>query len=73
MNHPIRNLLADDHAVLGAGLRLLLGNQSGFNVVGEAASGLEALTQAEHLHPDLILLELRTPGLNGLDALPTLL
>lgn len=72
MNTPIRILLADDHAVLRAGLRLLLENQTGFNVVGEAASGLEALTLAEQLHPDLILLDLSMPGLNGLDALPTL-
>lgn len=72
MNTSIRVLLADDHAVLRAGLRLLLENQSGFNVVGEAASGLEALTLAEQMRPDLILLDLSMPGLNGLDALPTL-
>lgn len=72
MNTPIRVVLADDHAVLRAGLRLLLENQTGFEVVGEAASGLEALTLAEQLHPDLILLDLSMPGLNGLDALSTL-
>ena len=72
MNTPVRVLLADDHAVLRAGLRLLLENQPGFEVVGEAASGLEVLTLAEQLHPDLILLDLSMPGLSGLDALPTL-
>ena len=67
-----RILLADDHAVLRAGLRLLLENQPDFEVTGEAASGLEALELAEKLQPDLILLDLTMPGLNGLDALPVL-
>lgn len=69
----IRILLADDHAVLRAGLRLLLNQQPGYQVVGEASSGLAALTLAEELQPDLILLDLTMPGLNGLDALPSLL
>lgn len=72
MNGYVRVFLADDHAVLRAGLRLLLETQSGFEVVGEAATGLEALTLVEALKPDLILLDLSMPGLNGLDALPTL-
>jgi DNA-binding NarL/FixJ family response regulator len=72
MNAPSRILLADDHAVLRSGLRLLLNNQPGVEVVGEAASGLETLTLAETLQPDLILLDLSMPGLGGLDALPTL-
>jgi two-component system response regulator NreC len=68
----IRILLADDHAVLRAGLRLLLINQPDFEVIGEAASGLEVLDLAESLRPDLILLDLGMPGLNGLYALPVL-
>jgi two-component system response regulator NreC len=68
----IRILLADDHAVLRAGLRLLLENQTGLEVVGEASSGLEALDLAIKLRPDLILLDLSMPGLGGLDALPAL-
>lgn len=67
-----RILLADDHAVLRAGLRLLLENQPGLEVVGEASSGLEALDLAIKLNPNLILLDLSMPGLSGLDALPTL-
>ncbi len=65
-------LLADDHAVLRSGLKLLLQSQPDFQVVGEAASGIETLTLAERLQPDLILLDLSMPQLGGLDALPTL-
>lgn len=72
MNQRARILLADDHAVLRAGLRLLLNSQPDFEVVGEAASGIEALEFAERLQPDLILLDLSMPGLGGLDALPAL-
>jgi two-component system response regulator NreC len=72
MTHKTRILLADDHAVLRAGLRLLLNNQPEFEVIGEASSGIEALTLAESLQPDLILLDLSMPGLGGLDALPAL-
>lgn len=69
---PVRVLLADDHAVLRAGLRLLLTSQNEFEVVGEAASGTETLSQAEKLQPDLILLDLSMPALGGLDILSTL-
>jgi len=67
-----RLLLADDHAVLRAGLRLLLTSQNEYEVVGEASSGTETLTLAEELQPDLILLDLSMPALGGLDALPAL-
>jgi two-component system response regulator NreC len=72
MNRQARILLADDHAVLRAGLRLLLNSQPDFEVIGEAASGIEALDFAETLQPDLILLDLSMPGLGGFDALPIL-
>lgn len=65
-------LLADDHAVLRSGLKLLLESQPDFKVIGEASTGLETLDLAERLQPDLILLDLSMPGLNGLDALPAL-
>lgn len=67
-----RVLLADDHAVLRSGLRLLLTSQSEYDVVGEASSGTETLSLAEQLQPDLILLDLSMPALGGLDALPAL-
>lgn len=72
MNSPSRVLLADDHAILRSGLRLLLTSQNEFEVVGEASSGTETLSLAEQLQPDLILLDLSMPALGGLDALPTL-
>lgn len=67
-----RILLADDHAVLRSGLRLLLESQSDLKVVGEAATGAETLHLAEQLQPDLILLDLSMPQLGGLEALPVL-
>jgi DNA-binding NarL/FixJ family response regulator len=72
VNQAIRILLADDHAVLRAGLRLLLSSQDGFRIVGEASTGTETLSLAERLQPDLILLDLSMPALGGLDALPAL-
>ncbi|NWF64365.1 MAG: response regulator transcription factor [Chloroflexi bacterium] len=67
-----RVLLADDHAVLRAGLRLLLTDTKEYEIAGEASSGSETLTLAERLQPDLILLDLSMPALGGLEALPTL-
>lgn len=67
-----RVLLADDHAVLRSGLRLLLTSQNQYEIVGEASSGTETLSLAEQLQPDLILLDLSMPALGGLDALPML-
>ena len=72
MNPPYRVLLADDHAVLRSGLRLLIETQSDFKIVGEASNGLAALALAQELCPDLVLLDLSMPGLGGLDALQTL-
>jgi DNA-binding NarL/FixJ family response regulator len=68
----VRVLLADDHAVLRSGLRLLLDRQPDFHVVGEATSGLAALALAEELLPNLVLLDISMSGLGGLDALPAL-
>jgi two-component system, NarL family, response regulator NreC len=61
-------LLADDHKVVCKGLRALLEVEQDFQVVGEANDGLEALRLVEKLHPDVLLLDLMMPGLNGLEV-----
>lgn len=68
----IRVLIADDHAVLRAGLRMLLDAQPDMAVVGEAGDGREAIDRASALQPDVILLDLTMPNLGGLAALPQL-
>ena len=70
--HCFKVVIADDHAVLRSGLRLLLEKQADLSVVGEASSGLATLALAEELQPDLIILDLSMPGLGGMDALPSL-
>jgi two-component system response regulator NreC len=70
VSDSITVLLADDHAVLRSGLRLLIERQPGMEVVAEAGDGNEALAKASELHPDLVLLDINMPGLDGLAALP---
>ncbi len=65
---PIRILLVDDHALVRAGLRALLEKITGVEIVGEAGNGREALSQIEQLHPELVLMDIMMPELNGLDA-----
>jgi len=60
--------LADDHSVLRDGLRLLLETQPDFKVIGAAASGREAMQQLEHLAPDIALLDIAMPEVNGLEV-----
>jgi two-component system, NarL family, response regulator NreC len=64
----IRILLADDHTVMRSGLRALLERQTDFEVVGEAADGREAVDMAEKLSPDVVVVDVAMPRLNGLDA-----
>jgi DNA-binding NarL/FixJ family response regulator len=61
----LRLLLVDDHAVVREGLRSLLGTDQRFEVVGEAADGLTAVSAAEHLNPDVVVMDVSLPGLNG--------
>src|SRR3989304_2491479 len=65
----VRVLIVDDHTVLRSGLRLLLEFQGEFQVVGEAASGEEALEQIRELSPDIIIMDLVMPGMGGLTAM----
>jgi len=67
MNH-IRVLLADDHAVIRAGIRLLLERHPELRVVGEASDGRETLAAVEQHRPDVVVMDLTMPNLNGIEA-----
>ena len=66
---PIRLLLADDHPVVRDGLRGMLDRRRGFEVVGEASDGAEAVRAAIDLDPDVVLMGLRMPGMDGVTAI----
>jgi DNA-binding NarL/FixJ family response regulator len=68
MTSPIRVLIADDHPLFRDGLRALLNSIPQTEMVGEAANGEEVLKQAAELKPDVILMDIQMPGLNGIDA-----
>ena len=65
---PARVLLADDHDMIRRGLRRVLGTQPDMEVVGEAADGREAIEQARRLRPDVVLMDVRMPAMDGLEA-----
>lgn len=65
----IRALLIDDHALVRAGIRALIGELKGVEVVGEAAGGRDALRLIEELQPDVVLLDIAMPGLSGFEVL----
>src|SRR5437879_970063 len=65
---PLRLFLADDHEIVRFGLRNLLESQFGWSVVGEAANGQEALEKILLLEPDVALLDISMPNMNGFDA-----
>jgi DNA-binding NarL/FixJ family response regulator len=64
----IKVLLADDQALVRAGFRVLLETEPGFDVVGEAADGAEAVALARQQHPDVVVMDIRMPGTDGLAA-----
>jgi DNA-binding NarL/FixJ family response regulator len=66
--NPIRILIADDHGVVRKGLRYLLQKSHQMQVVGEAADGREAVAMSEQLAPDVIVMDIAMPQLNGIDA-----
>lgn len=65
---PIRVLLADDHTLIRAGLRMVVVSQPDFTVVGEASDGREAVALAEQLKPDVVVMDIGMPSLNGIEA-----
>jgi DNA-binding NarL/FixJ family response regulator len=69
----IRVIIADDESLMRSGLRLLLGAADDIEVIAEATDGSEAIDLARELNPDLVLMDIRMPGLDGLEAAQTLL
>jgi NarL family two-component system response regulator YdfI len=72
MSDPIRILVADDHMIIRQGLRLILETEQEFELVGEAADGAEAVSLCVELNPDVVLMDLRMPGMDGLTAIERL-
>jgi NarL family two-component system response regulator LiaR len=68
MTSRIRVLIADDHAILRKGIRALLGTEPDIEVIGETADGLETVAQAEAMSPDVILMDLVMPKMDGIEA-----
>ncbi|MFI5309264.1 MAG: response regulator [Polyangiales bacterium] len=68
MTPHVRVLIAEDHTIVRQGLRALLGAHAQLEVVGEAEDGREAVRLAEELRPDVVVMDLGMPGLNGVDA-----
>jgi DNA-binding NarL/FixJ family response regulator len=64
----LRVLIADDHRLFAEALRAILGGDRRIDVVGLAASGDEAVAKAKELEPDVVLMDISMPGLNGIDA-----
>lgn len=68
MAQPIKVLLVDDHAIVRQGLRAILGSMDGFDVVGEAENGRDAVEKTRQLAPDVVVMDLVMPVLNGIEA-----
>ena len=68
MNRPLKLLLVDDHTVVREGLRALLQSDPRFDIVGEAADGVSAVAATAKLQPDVVLMDVSLPGLNGVVA-----
>ncbi len=68
----IRLLIADDHLIIRQGLRLILETEDDFDIVAEASDGAEALILCEEYNPDVVLMDLRMPGMDGLTAIEKL-
>jgi DNA-binding NarL/FixJ family response regulator len=69
MSGPIRVLIVDDHPVVRDGLTAMLGTHADFKVVGEAVNGMDAVAKIHHLQPDVVLLDLEMPEMDGVETL----
>lgn len=67
--NPIQIVIVDDHPVVRAGLEGMLSAQEDFDVVGEADNGIEAISTCKRAEPDLVLMDLRMPGMDGVEAI----
>ena len=67
-SRPLRILIADDQALVRGAVRILLESRAGWEVCGEAADGREAVTKTKEQHPDVVVMDLSMPNMNGLDA-----
>ena len=67
-SEKIRLLIADDHTILRQGLRRIVEEEHDMEVVGEAATGAEAVTLAKELHPDIVIMDISMPGQNGIES-----
>jgi len=68
MDEPIRILIADDHTLFRDGMRALFGSIAGTEIVGEASTGQEAVSLALDQQPDIVLMDIQMPGINGIEA-----
>ncbi len=72
MNNPIRVLIVDDHLIIREGLRLIFDTVSEIELVGEAVNGQEGLAQVDALNPDVVLMDLQMPVMDGITAIESL-
>ena len=72
MSAAISVLIVDDQALVRMGLRALVESEPGLEVAGEAGDGAEAVASVRTLHPDVVLMDIRMPGVDGLSALRTI-
>ena len=68
VDRPVKLLLVDDHPIVRSGLRMLFLSEPGMTIVGEASSGQEAIEAVQRLHPDVVIMDVSMPGMNGIEA-----